>query len=228
MTQPVVPGSGSLTQDERVLAARVQGLVEIAPDTPMIKLLAPGELERYLRREVSQGEWGRRPPFDFRTVGGIVARAQDTTNLRTPVEFMRAFRVDYPGSPFRPDQPVVHVMEFLAVQPGQFVIPLGAPASLDPSAGLRPNTPAVRDAAYAMIDAAATAGLDPNTYRMEIAPWPYTGTGVTADPELGVPERWKRPSTVPSGATIFQYDPSARKLPVAIYRGAALGWEQLR
>lgn len=225
---PAVPGSGSLTQEERVLAARVQGLVEILPDTVMIKLLAPAEPERYLRREVSPGEWGRQPPFDFRTVGGMVARQQDTTHLRTPTDFMRALRVDYPGSPFRQDQPVVHVMEFLAVQPSQFVIPFGAPASLNPEVGLPPNAPEVREAAYAMIDAASGVGLDPNVYRMQIAPWPFSGTGVTADAELGVPERWKRHGALPSGATIFQYDHSAGKQPIATYRGAAVGWEHLR
>lgn len=215
-----VPGSGSLSPEERLLTARVHTLVELDPDTPMVKLLAPGEVERYLRREVSQGEWGRRPPFDYRLVGGYVARAQDAEELATPADFMRAFRVDYPGSPFRPDQPVIEVLEFRAVQPGQFVIPFGAPAVGPPQA--------VRDAAYAMIDAAAEAGLDPNTYRMEIAPWPFTGTGITADPELGLPERWKRFGAIPAGSWIRRHDTAGQTRPVARYHGAAMGWEPVR
>jgi hypothetical protein len=171
---------------------------------------------------VSAGAWGRRPPFDFRLVGGTVARAQDATELRTPADFLRAFRVDYPGSPFRPDQAAVHVMEFLAIQPSQFVIPFGAPSVLTA------DPPEIRDAAYAMVDAASAVGLDPNTYRMEIAPWPFAGTGVTADAELGLPERWKRPAAVPGGATIFEHDRSGRRVPITTYRGATRGWEAAR
>jgi hypothetical protein len=229
MTAPIhVPGSGTLTQHERELAARVQGFVTIEPETIMVKVLAPGVLQRYLSRAVSSGVWGKEPPFDYRMVGGSVVRAQDVTELHTPADFIRALRLDYPGSPFRPDLPVLHILEFRAVAPNQYVTPLGAPSVEDPSNPAPYNSDPVRAAAWAMADAAAAVGLDPNTYRKQINPWPYTGTGITADAELGVPERWRRYDRIPADATIIEYNRDGARIPVAVYRGEAFGWEPLR
>jgi hypothetical protein len=226
--QSTVPGSGSMTQHERELVARVHTVATVQPDTVMSKPVRPGSLERYLRSEVSAGIWGKEPPFDFRLIGGTVARAQDVANLRTPADFVRAFRLDYPGNPTRPDLPVLHVMEFLVVDPAQFVIPLGAPALPYPEKGFPPNMTDVRVAGFRMIEAAETAGVDPNTYRLELNPWPYTGTGITPDQELGVPERWRRYAPLPAHATIFEYTQGGTKRPVAGYLGAMLGWRDLR
>lgn len=223
-----VPGSGSLTQRERELTARVHTIVTVEPDTVMAKPLRPGSLDRYLRHEISAGVWGQQPPFDFRVVGGTVARQQDIANLRIPADFLRAFRLDYPGSPFFPGLPVLHVLEFVAVDPAQFVIPLGAPALPYPRPGFPPNMTDVRVAGFRMIEAAETVGLDPNTYRLELNPWPYTGTGITPDQELGVPERWKRYGPLPAGATIVEHGRDGSSRPVAGYQGAALGWRDLR
>ncbi|SDZ40649.1 hypothetical protein SAMN05421504_11561 [Amycolatopsis xylanica] len=223
-----IPGAGQLTDEEQVLAARVQGFVTIEPDTVMVKVLPSATVTRYLSNEISPGAWGEKPPFDYRMVGGTVARQQDLVNLRTPIEFFRAFRLDYPGSPFAPSQPVLHVLEFSAVDPAQFVTPLGAPGAPTPESGPYTGSAEVREVAFRMVDAAQEAGLDPNTFRMEIAPWPYTGTGVTADPQFGVPERWKRLSVLPSAATIFEYNTAGAKTPLAIFRGQGLGWERLR
>ena len=223
-----VPGSGSLTQRERELTARVHTIVTVEPDTVMAKPLRPGSLERYLRSEISAGVWGQEPPFEFRSVGGTVARRQDIANLRTPADFVRAFRLDYPGSPFRPDQQILHVMEFVAVDPAQFVIPLGAPALPSPRTGFPPNMTDVRVAGFRMVEAAETAGVDPNTYRLELNPWPYTGTGITPDQELGVPERWKRYGPLPAGTAIVEYGQNGTSRPVATYQGAVLGWRDLR
>lgn len=229
MSAPVqVPGSGALTQHERELAARVHIHVTIEPDTIMAKALAPGSLRRYLAREVSPGVWGKEPPFDYRVVGGTVVRAQDVAQLRTPAEFVRALRLDYPGSPFRPDLPVLHTLEFRAVAPNQYVIPLGAPTLDDPRNPVPYESDAVRDAAWAMVEAAEAAGLDPNLYRKQINPWPYTGTGITADAELGVPERWRRYDPMPGGATIVEYNQNGARKPAAFYRGEAFGWEPAR
>jgi len=229
MTAPIqVPGSGALSQHERELTARVHTFVTVEPHTIMVKVLAPGSLQRFLNREVSPGAWGKEPPFDYRTIGGMVVRAQDVTELHTPADFMRALRLDYPGSPFRPDQPVLHILEFRAVAPNQYVTPLGAPSVDDPRNPVPFDSDAVRGAAWAMIDAAAAVGLDPNTYRKQINPWPYTGTGITADADLGVPEWWRRYDPVPGGSTIVEYDQNGMRKPVAGYRGEAFGWEPVR
>jgi len=229
MTAPMrVPGSGALTQHERELAARVHTFVKVEPDTIMVKALAPAALRRYLNREVSQGVWGVAPPFDYRVAGGTVVRAQDVTQLRTPADFMRALRLDYPGSPFRPDLPVLHILEFPALAPNQYVKPLGAPSVDDPNNPVPYDSDPVRAAAWAMADAAEAAGVDPNTYRKQINPWPYTGTGITADPELGVPEWWRRYDPIPGGSTIVEFNREGMRTPVAVYRGEAFGWEPLR
>ncbi|MGQ0838434.1 hypothetical protein [Actinokineospora sp.] len=213
-----VPGSGGLGQHERVLTARVHTMVALDADTVMVKVLAPGALDWYLRGEVSAGVVGARPPFDFRLVGGTVARRQDCVHLRTPRDHLQAFRLDYAGSPFHPDLPELHTMEFPVLHPDHFVVPFGAPTALDLSA----SSPAVRDSAYAMTAAAREAGVDPNTYRTEIAPWPYTGTGLSAGGDLALPLWWRRPGIVPRGARIMAH-PGSR--PVAIYRP---GWADLR
>jgi hypothetical protein len=229
MTAPIqVPGAGALSQHERELTARVHIFVTIEPDTIMVKALPPGALQRYLNREVSPGAWGSEPPFDYRVVGGTVVRAQDVTELHTPADFMRALRLDYPGSPFMPDVPVLDILEFRAVAPNQYIVPLGAPTVDDPRNPAPYDSDAVREVAWAMADAAEAVGLDPNVYRKQINPWPYTGTGITADPELGVPERWRRYDPVPGGATIFEYNQNGMREPVAVYRGEAFGWEPLR
>lgn len=225
---PPVPGSGALSPRERELTARVHIAVTLTPDTLMVKALPPGAPERYLAAEVSQGVWGQRSPFDHRTVGGTVVRAQDVARLRTPLDFMRALRLDYQGSPFHPDLPVLHVLEFRAVEPNKFVVPFGAPSVADPAAPLPWDSDAVREAAYAMADAAEAAGVDPNTYRKQINPWPYSGTGITADPQLGVPEWWRRPDRVPGGSVIVAHGRDGARSVVAVYRGEAFGWEPVR
>lgn len=223
-----VPGAGAMTQQERELTARIHTIVTVEPNTILAKVLAPNALARYMRREVSAGEWGKEPPFDYRIVGGTVARLQDVAQLRTPAEFLRAFRLDFPGSPFTPNLPTLYVMELVAVDPSLVVIPLGAPAPPFPPTGYPPNMSDVRVAGVRMIDAARPAGVDPNSYRLEINPWPYTGTGITADAELGFPERWRRYAPVPVGAAIVAYDQAGNKRPVASYRGAVAGWEALQ
>jgi hypothetical protein len=137
----VIPGAGRLSDHERELVARVQPVVVVEPGTVMLNVLRPGSVERYLRREVSPGVWGQAPPFDYRLVGGTVVRQQDCSALRVPADFVRALRLDYPRGPFRVDQPVLHTMEFLAVDPAQFVTPFGAPSQPYPEQGFRRTTP---------------------------------------------------------------------------------------
>lgn len=222
---PRVPGSGQLDDRERVLTARVHTMVGIEPGTVMVKALAPGSVPRYLRGEVSAGQWGQAPPFSAHAVAGTVARLQDTGDLRTPGDFCQAFRLDFPGSPFRPDAPVIHLLEFAAVRPAEFTVAFGAPSVPDPEAGLPPNSPEVRETAYAMVEAAAQAGVDPNTYRMEIAPWPYSGTGLSAAGDLALPLWEKDCGPIPRGARIVEHGPAGPR-PIAVYHGSTPGWQQ--
>ncbi|MTD57779.1 hypothetical protein [Amycolatopsis pithecellobii] len=221
----MIPGSGRLSEHERELVARVHRAVVIEPGTIMLKVLRPGSIERYLRHEISPGVWGQAPPFDHRLVGGTVVRKQDCGRLRTPADFVHALRLDYPLSPFHPGLPMLHTMEFPAMDPAQYVTPLGAPSQPYPEDGFPPDHAEVELVAAAMAQAAERAGVNPNTVRREVRPWPFTGTGLTADADGGVPERWRRFGPIPAGAAIVEY-PQAK--PVAVYRGEAFGWAVTR
>jgi hypothetical protein len=115
----------------------------------------------------------------------LVARMQAVIEI---TELFQAFRLDDPASAFRRDLPAIPVMGFLAGDPDQYVTPLGAPPAREPQVGLEAASPEVRAAAYAMVAAAESAGLDPNTYRKEIAPWP---TPVPGSPP---PTTWRFPN----------------------------------
>lgn len=227
MTASPIPGSGSLTTQQRELVARSLTLAGIDAGTLMVKVLRPGAVSRYLGREISPGVWGRQPPFDYRMVGGSVSRHQDTTQLASPADFVSAFGLGYPGSPFGTNPASVQTMEFPAVNVDRFVLPLGAPTLPYPAIGYPPNQADVQVAALDMVDAARRAGLDPNLVRKELNPWPFTGTGITADANLGFPEFWMQFSQIPASAVIFDHN-TGRKAPVAVYRGAVLGWELVR
>lgn len=225
MTEPI-PGSGALTRRERELLARVHTIVTVEAGTVLAKPLRPGSLVRYLRSEVSAGRPGGQPPFDYRTAGGIVGRQQDVAELRTPGQLIRAFRLDYEDSPFVPDLPVLHVLEFAATQPAQLVIPLGAPCPTFPKTGSPPNLTEARVIAKHMVAAATAAGVDPDTTRMELNPWPFTGTGLTADPDTGIPVRWRRYAPLPAGAVIIERRADGTSRPVAEFGGGGYGWRE--
>ncbi|SDZ40622.1 hypothetical protein SAMN05421504_11558 [Amycolatopsis xylanica] len=205
--------------------ARSLTFAGIDADTLMVKALRPDSALRYLRAEISAGV--EAVPFDWRLVGGSVSRQQDTTHLVSPGDFVRAFGLGYPDSPFGTDPVSVQTMEFRAVDVERFVLPLGAPTQPYPEFGYPPNQGAVRAAASAMTDAAREAGIDPNMIREELNPWPFTGIGLTADSELRIPEYWMRFSQIPASATIYDHSGGV-KTAVGVYRSAALGWEDLR
>lgn len=224
---PRVPGSGQLDERERVLTARIHTMVRIERDTVVIKALPPATIPRFLRNEVSAGQWGRQPPFTCHTVTGTVVRLQDTTRMRTAEEFRRAFRLDYAGNSFPPNAQTIHLLEFVAGSPDGYLVAFGAPSVLDPKAQLPPNSPEVRETAYAMAEAAEQAGVDPNTYRREIAPWPFSGTGLSSGGDLALPEWWKLPGPVPKNAHIVEIGPAGRRQ-IAVYGGAVWGWREIR
>jgi uncharacterized protein YukE len=198
-----VAGSGALTPKERELVARAQHLVTIDPDTPMVKIVPNSDVPKILSGQ-------------YDSVGGFVSRAQDGTHLRTTDDLVQGNRLDYRNSPFGPGMSEVHVIEFPATDPGKYQVPLGAPQDVETS--LPENSPAVRRATDDMIDAARAAGLNPGSFERYIQDWPYSGIGVTADGEIGIPER-RMPERMPypDGSVMSRYDASGNKVPVARY-----------
>lgn len=186
-----VPGSGRLTQHERELMARAQQSVTIDKDTPMQKVIPPGDVDKYLKGEYTE-------------VGGFVARQQDAAHLNTPASLIQGNRLDYGGTPYRSDMDRVNVIEFPATDPARYQTPLGAPVPAEH--GALERDPSVRHASDRMHDAARTVGLDPSSYKRADYNWPYSGAGVTADPN-GVPEReMTNRMGIPHGSQMVEYD----------------------
>jgi hypothetical protein len=204
-----VAGSGALTPRERELMARAQALVTIEPDTPMRKVVPPGDVPKILSG-------------DYDSVGGFVSRAQDGPHLTTPDDVVQGNRLDYRNSPFQPGMADVTVVEFPATDPSRYQTPFGAPQDMETN--LPENSPAVRRAADDMVESAERAGVDPATYGRYISDWPYSGVGVTADAQLGIPER-RMPDRMPypDGSVMYQYDTAGNRSVVAVYHDG-LGW----
>ncbi|MEU4742748.1 hypothetical protein AB0G02_20105 [Actinosynnema sp. NPDC023658] len=203
-----VPGSGRLTQHERELMARAQQHVTIGNDTPMQKVIPPGDVDKYLKG-------------DYKEVGGFVARQQDATHLNTPAALVQGNRLDYANSPYHPNMDRVNVIEFPAKDPELYKTPLGAPVATDH--GALDRDPSVRRASDHMHDAARTVGLDPTSYNRSNYSWPYSGVGVTADPN-GVPEReMSKRMDIPHGAQMVEYDRNGHRTISHVF-DQDLGW----
>jgi hypothetical protein len=208
-----VPGSGQLTQRERELAAEAQKLVRISPGTQMQKVIPPGDVGKYL-----DGSYGQ--------VGGFVARQQDATHMSNPDDLIRGNRLDYSGTPYQQGMPEVHVIEFRAGAPDNYQIPLGAPHG--GGSGLTANDPAVTSAGDNMITSARTTGLDPNGYYRNDSAWPYSGIGVTADADMGVPERTMTSrKDFEDGDMMYKYTAAGAKVPVARFDETIGQWVRL-
>jgi hypothetical protein len=208
-----VAGSGRLTQRERELAAEAQKLVTITPGTTMQKVIPPGDVDKYLSGQYTQ-------------VGGFVARQQDATHLTTPDDLVQGNRLDYtlgdntPG-PFHRGMEEVHAIEFKAGDPANYQIPFGAPHG--GASGLDDADPAVVRARGDMIAGAQTAGLDPKSYYDHHQKWPFSGIGVTADANLGVPERVMSRQDFQEGDTMYKYPTTGPKIRVAVFH-LGVGW----
>lgn len=208
-----VPGSGQLTQRERELAAEAQKLVTIGPDTRMQKVIPSDDVDKYLDGGYSQ-------------VGGFVARRQDATHLSTPDDLIRGNRLDYPGTKYTTGMPEVHVIEFRAGAPDNYQIPFGAPHG--GASGLTASDPAVTRAGDDMITGARAAGVDPNTYQRHDSAWPYSGIGVTADKDMGVPERTMTDrKDFEDGDMMYKYTAAGDKVPVARFDETIGQWVRL-
>lgn len=216
-----VPGSGRLSQHERELMARAQKHVTIDNDTPMQKIIPPGDVNKYLNG-------------DYPSIGGFVARQQDATHLNTPDRIVHGNRLDYANTPYHDGMPKVHAIEFPASNPDMYKTPLGAPSAADHGAldtgpdrsGHRATDPSIRHAADRMHDAARDVGLDPNSYAPNrVHDWPWTGAGVTAHPTLGIPER-EMPDRmdIPNGSRMVEYDPSGNRVVTHVYDDVTKAW----
>jgi hypothetical protein len=223
-----VPGSGRLSDEERVLLARAHTLVPLTPDTMMFKVLPPGALRIYLANAIAINAPGEGLTLDHRTVGGYVARAVDAEELTTPAAFIKAFRWDYPTSGYHLNAARIHVMEFLAGPVDRYTIPFGAPAHPDPAFGIPFDSPEVARVADQMVAAAVTAGVDPAVYARQIDFWPFTGTGLTPNMMDGLPVWWRRYEDLAMDTVIYEYDTAGTKNPVARYTGHMSGWKDLR
>ncbi|WP_208024568.1 hypothetical protein, partial [Amycolatopsis pithecellobii] len=208
-----VPGSGQLTQHERELVAEAQKLVTISPDTRMQKVIPPGDVDKYL-----DGTYGQ--------VGGFVARQQDATHMSNPDDLIRGNRLDYTGTPYSPGMSEVHVIEFRAGTPDNYQIPFGAPYG--GASGLDASHPDVTRASDDMVTGARSAGVDPGSYYRNNSEWPYSGIGVTADKDMGVPERTMTDrKDFEDGDTMYKYTASGDKIPVARFDETVGQWVRL-
>jgi hypothetical protein len=212
-----VPGSGRLTQHERELMARAQKHVTIDPDTPMQKVITDKAHHGYLNPERDANGVPTKPPM----VGGFVARQQDATHLNTPDAIVQGNRLDYANTPYHQGMQKVHVVEFPAGDPNHYKTPLGAPVASDH--GALPTDPSVRHTSDRMHDAADTVGLDPNSHTRQNNSWPYTGAGVTADPN-GIPERVKDWQEFPDGSRMVEYDPAGNRVVTHTYDQRTREW----
>jgi hypothetical protein len=79
-----------------------------------------------------------------------------------------------------------------------------------------------------MITGARTAGVDPNTYYQNNSEWPYSGVGVTADKDMGVPERTMADrKDFEDGDMMYKYTAAGDKLPVARFDETTGQWVRL-
>jgi hypothetical protein len=202
-----LPGSGSLTPEERQIMARAQRLAEIRPDTMMHKTIpADG--------------WADYQSGKYTTVGGFVARAEDMTHLRTSEDIRLGQRLNYEGTRFNPGEPV-YVMEFPAGDPSVYRSPFGS--SYEPSLGQSATDADVIAAGDRMVSSAESAGFDSRQIDPGTRQWPNTGTGVTADKDLGVPEMTVKTSNpggyldIPQGAKAYMIDTAGNKVLVGTF-----------
>jgi len=223
-----VAGAGALTPEQRQLLGRVQKLVTIESDTPMQKAMPQGSANDYLGN-VTRTRAVDGYNFDPNQMGGFVARQQDGTNLHTNGDVIQGNRLDYPGTRFNltdPNEPV-YVMRFPAEDPSRYSTPLGAPFSDDPGM-LGRGDPAVQATADDMTGAAHAAGIPPDQYHQAINAWPYSGIGVTADENLGLPEREMTAGPIPDGAQMYSYDQHGNQTLVGEYDESTGRWTDLR
>jgi hypothetical protein len=147
-----------LTPEERQQLHDVRMSVPLAPGTPVQRVMPLADAVRYLSDETSDGSDGR-TRFAHTTAFGFTARLQDVAGLTTVAAIVEGLRLDYRGTPFTDDVPVVAALRFQ--RGAELAVPFG---------------PAMADA--------RPEGL-PYT-RSDDAP--FTGTGFTGSVDHRVPE----------------------------------------
>ncbi|MDR7279679.1 SseB family protein [Catenuloplanes atrovinosus] len=80
--------------------------------TVMQKTVSPAQVDYFLNR-------------GYDRVSGFLHRANEVEHLGTPGQLLSALGLIYPGSPFRPDAEVVHVLRWPAFRPSLYRIPYG-------------------------------------------------------------------------------------------------------
>ena|SRR2546425_520148 len=145
--------------------------------------------------------------------------------MTTPDDLIQGNRLDYPNTPYTRGVAEVHVIEFAAGE-ARYNTPFGAP--FGGASQLTEHDPAVVNAGRDMTKAAKRAGWNLDSYTPHNGEWPYSGIGVTADAEKGVPERvLVGERKLADGDMMYKYTASGEKVPVARFDETLKGWVRL-
>lgn len=185
-----------LTDGEVAAFLQLHGEVVIGERTVMQKVVTPWHAECYLDNTIHR-------------IGGLAARWEDLALCRDPAELQEAFGLGYrePDGkrPFDPNDPVIHLVRFPALDPEAYKRPFGG-----------------RDPEHAELYREMW-GL-PSVRDVEIWSYPFTGTGFTGSQRRIVPVfLLKEDLPVPSGAELYELTAEGGEELLAVYV-AVRGW----
>ncbi|MQA87369.1 MAG: hypothetical protein GEV03_22760 [Streptosporangiales bacterium] len=185
-----------LTDLEAAAFQQLHREAAIDETTVMQKIITPWQAECCLENTVH-------------SIGGFAVRWEDVTLCRDPAELQEAFglggREPDGKRPFHPDDPVIHLLRFPALDPEAYKRPFGG-----------------RDPDHAELYR-ATWGL-PSVRDVEMWSYPFTGTGFTGSQRRVVPAfLLKEDLPVPNGAEMYQLTDDGDEDLLAVYV-AVRGW----
>lgn len=110
--------TSELSPSDRAILTDLRDTVP-APEagTPMQKVVTQGQVDDYLA-----GHSATNPYYEVDGIGGSVTRVEDTAHLSTPGDLYDGLRLDYPGTPFQPDDDTMRVLRF-EPDDDNFVVP---------------------------------------------------------------------------------------------------------
>lgn len=110
--------TSELSPSDRAILTVLRDTVP-APEagTPMQKVVTQGQVDDYLA-----GHSATNPYYEVDGIGGSVTRVEDTAHLSTPGDLYDGLRLDYPGTPFQPDDDTMRVVRF-EPDDDNFVVP---------------------------------------------------------------------------------------------------------
>jgi hypothetical protein len=153
----------------------------------MQKAISADQLAYYLER-------------GYDRVSGFVHRVSDVANLRTPEEMYAALGLGYSGSPFKPDDDVIHVLRWTAYRNNLYRIPYGG----QHEAGMRAMQGWVIERA------------------------PFRGNGFAPSEGRDVIAEFKVDSArLPHGAQLWQFDREGHELLVAVFDADGPRWREV-